>query len=111
MSHLTTLTGLSAILSFSAGSLLPGQLVTARVRNVLSDGLLASFLTYFRCACCCCVEEQHMPGCCAAGTHCLLALLTMLQIHVPVLSSECSGTVDPFHLGTHRDPCVCETQN
>lgn len=30
------------------GSLLPGQLVTARVRNVLSDGLLCSFLTYFR---------------------------------------------------------------
>ncbi|KAL4451480.1 hypothetical protein ABPG75_007142 [Micractinium tetrahymenae] len=29
------------------GSLLPGQLVTARVRNVLSDGLLCSFLTYF----------------------------------------------------------------
>ncbi|PRW20900.1 RRP5-like protein [Chlorella sorokiniana] len=29
------------------GSLLPGQLVTARVRNVLSDGLLTSFLTYF----------------------------------------------------------------
>lgn len=32
----------------ATGSLLPGQLVTARVRNVLSDGLLASFLTYFR---------------------------------------------------------------
>eukprot|EP00887_Chlorella_sp_A99_P001742 scaffold19.g1742.t1 len=29
------------------GSLLPGALVTARVRNVLGDGLLASFLTYF----------------------------------------------------------------
>ncbi|EFN56095.1 hypothetical protein CHLNCDRAFT_145628 [Chlorella variabilis] len=29
------------------GSLLPGQLVAARVRNVLSDGLLCSFLTYF----------------------------------------------------------------
>lgn len=34
--------------SLPAGSLLPGQLVTARVRNVLSDGLLCSFLTYFR---------------------------------------------------------------
>lgn len=34
-------------LPLPAGSLLPGQLVTARVRNVLSDGLLASFLTYF----------------------------------------------------------------
>lgn len=30
-----------------AGSLLPGSLVNARVRNVLSDGLLLSFLTYF----------------------------------------------------------------
>ncbi len=29
------------------GSLLPGMLVNARVRNVLSDGLLVSFLTYF----------------------------------------------------------------
>lgn len=30
-----------------AGSLVPGQLVTARVRHVLSDGLICSFLTYF----------------------------------------------------------------
>jgi rRNA biogenesis protein RRP5 len=30
------------------GSLLPGQLVTARVRNLLSDGLLCSYLTYYR---------------------------------------------------------------
>lgn len=30
-----------------AGSLMPGALVTARVRNVLSDGLLVSFLTFF----------------------------------------------------------------
>lgn len=30
-----------------AGSLLPGSLVNARVRNILSDGLLVSFLTYF----------------------------------------------------------------
>ena len=30
-----------------AGSLLPGSLVNVRVRNVLSDGLLVSFLTYF----------------------------------------------------------------
>ena len=29
------------------GSLLPGMLVTAKVRNVLSDGLLVSFLTFF----------------------------------------------------------------
>jgi len=29
------------------GSLLPGALVTARVRKVLADGLLVSFLTYF----------------------------------------------------------------
>lgn len=28
-------------------SLLPGALVNARIRNVLSDGLLVSFLTYF----------------------------------------------------------------
>lgn len=31
----------------SIGSLLPGMLVNARVRNVLADGLLVSFLTYF----------------------------------------------------------------
>lgn len=30
-----------------AGSLLPGALVNARVKAVLSDGLLVSFLTYF----------------------------------------------------------------
>jgi len=29
------------------GSLLPGMLVNAKVRNVLSDGLLVSFLTFF----------------------------------------------------------------
>ena len=29
------------------GSLLPGMLVSAKVRNVLSDGLLVSFLTFF----------------------------------------------------------------
>lgn len=31
----------------TAGSLLPGMLVNAKVRNILSDGLLVSFLTYF----------------------------------------------------------------
>ena len=30
-----------------AGSLLPGALVNVRVRSVLSDGLIVSFLTYF----------------------------------------------------------------
>ena len=30
-----------------AGSLVPGALVAARVRAVLSDGLLCSFLTFF----------------------------------------------------------------
>lgn len=30
-----------------AGSLLPGALVNVRVKAVLSDGLLVSFLTYF----------------------------------------------------------------
>lgn len=29
------------------GSLLPGMLVNVKVRNVLSDGLLVSFLTFF----------------------------------------------------------------
>ena len=29
------------------GSLLPGMLVNAKVRHVLSDGLLVSFLTFF----------------------------------------------------------------
>ncbi len=31
----------------TAGSLQPGALVAARVRSVLSDGLLVSFLTFF----------------------------------------------------------------
>lgn len=31
----------------SQESLLPGALVNARIRNVMSDGLLLSFLTYF----------------------------------------------------------------
>ena len=34
-------------LLFPAGSLQPGALVAARVRSVLSDGLLVSFLTFF----------------------------------------------------------------
>ena len=34
-------------LAVLAGSMMPGSLVNARIRNVLSDGLLVSFLTYF----------------------------------------------------------------
>ena len=47
------------------GSLLPGQLVTARVRNLLSDGLLCSFLTYFRWVGGW-VGVLAWPGCCSA---------------------------------------------
>jgi hypothetical protein len=33
--------------ALTLGSLLPGMLVTAKVRSVLRDGLLVTFLTYF----------------------------------------------------------------
>ena len=36
-----------SVLMMVAGSLLPGSLVNARIRDVLADGLLVSFLTYF----------------------------------------------------------------
>ncbi|BDA47226.1 probable protein RRP5 homolog [Coccomyxa sp. Obi] len=44
------------------GSLLPGMLVNARVRSVLSDGLLVSFLTYFNGTIDCFHLGQELPS-------------------------------------------------
>jgi hypothetical protein len=33
--------------ALTLGALLPGMLVTAKVRSVLKDGLMVTFLTYF----------------------------------------------------------------
>lgn len=47
--------------ALTLGGLLPGMLVTAKVRSVLSDGLLVTFLTYFngerRIACVLCLFQ------------------------------------------------------
>ncbi|KAK9823324.1 hypothetical protein WJX72_001906 [[Myrmecia] bisecta] len=44
------------------GSLVPGALVNVRVRNVLSDGLLVSFLTYFNGTVDCFHLAQDLPA-------------------------------------------------
>lgn len=42
---------------FTAGALLPGALVDAQVTNVVSDGLVLSFLTFFSGT----VDQFHLP--------------------------------------------------
>ena len=43
------------------GSLMPGSLVNARIRNVLPDGLLVSFLTYFNGS----IDRFHLSQVCS----------------------------------------------
>lgn len=47
----------SKALPSSAGALLPGALVEAQVTNVVSDGLVLSFLTFFSGT----VDQFHLP--------------------------------------------------